>query len=226
MQKYWSTHSSTTSKYKKKFKWDDSNGRHLTAGGLLPYDENGIWVIGEHQKNGTLEWTDPGGKYKFEDCDIYTTISREFCEELYHSAELTRSQVIKFASHNSPIYVNGSCNRPVYICYVIPLTELQEEGIHMNPVLFAQYRCNALRSNPDVPRDFYSSIELRHINFTELAQELYDNHKSKTSSFILSYRLKRILRHGLLATKIYKFSSEYDISEKMKNISILKKTVE
>ncbi len=219
MQKY---PTSNFRKYKKKFRWHDGNGRQLTAGGLLPYDENGIWVIGEQKKNGSLEWTDPGGKYKFEDCDIYTTISREFCEELYHSTELTRSQVIKFASHNSPIYVNGYCSRPVYVCYTVPLNELQEEGINMNPALFAQYRCNTLNSNPDVPRDFYSSIELRHINFTELARELYKNYQSKTSSFTLSYRLKRILRYGSFANKISELIED-NLSHEMKNISILKK---
>ena len=55
---------------KKKYRWFDGKGRQLTAGGILPYDDTGIWVIGEEDKSG-ITYTDAGGKYQFEDGDIY-----------------------------------------------------------------------------------------------------------------------------------------------------------
>jgi hypothetical protein len=172
---------------KKKFKWHDEKGRQLTAGGLLPYDDKGIWVIAEKKtKDGSLEWTDTGGKYKFEDCDIYTTISREVSEELYYSAILTRDAILKIKETHTPVYVNGHQSSPVYICYIVHIDNLQKYGLNLDRELFMEYRKRAILSNPDVPSEYYSSIDLKHLSFDSL------------KNYPLSYRLKRILKYGNL----------------------------
>ena len=188
-------------KIKKKFRWHDGQGRQLTAGGLLPYDDEGIWVIGEKKtKGGSLEWTDPGGKYKFEDCDIFTTVIREFSEELYHSTSISREDFLRIKDEHTPTYVNGHQNRPVYICYIVHISKLNECGVSLNPDLFKKNREKVISENPDVPPEYYSSVELKHISYKEVEgamQKLFQK-----SSITLSYRLKRILRYGPLAEKL------------------------
>jgi len=184
----------------KKFRWHDGHGRQFTAGGLLPYDDEGIWVIGEKKTKDTeIEWTDPGGKYKFEDCDIYTTILREFSEELYNSSNISRECIIHIKNTHTPTYVNGHQNKPVYICYIVHVRELEKYGVTLNPRMFNKYREKALSENPDVPSEFYSSVKLKHILFDDI--EVVN----------LSYRLRRILKYGTLHNKL---------STNTKNISL------
>lgn len=175
----------------RKFRWRDGKGRQLTAGGLLPYDDNGIWAIGEKKtKDGIIEWTDPGGKYKFEDCDIYNTIAREFSEELYYSANISRETILQIKDTQVPVYVNGHQSKPVYICYIVHVDKLEEYGIKLDPELFLDYREKALISNPDVPPEYYSSVELKYIPFENIEE------------VTLSYRLRRILKYGILSDKL------------------------
>ena len=175
----------------KKFRWYDEQGRQLTAGGLLPYDDRGVWVIGEQKtRDGEIEWTDPGGKYKFEDCDIYTTISREFSEELYHSSSISRECILNIKKTNTPTYVNGHRGTPVYICYIVHTDELKKYQVKLDPDLFLRYRQKTLSGNPNVPPEYYSSVKLKHILFSEIG------------NVNLSYRLKRILRYGTLSNKL------------------------
>ena len=181
----------TVTKVTKKFRWYDGNGRQLTAGGLLPYDDEGIWVIGEKKtKDGDIEWTDPGGKYKFEDCDIYTTITREFSEELYHSSTISRDCIMNIKENNTPTYVNGHQNKPVYVCYIVHTSELKQHGVKLDKDLFLKNRYQTLIGNPDVPPEYYSSVELKHISFSDIKNEN------------LSYRLRRILKYGTLSSKL------------------------
>lgn len=161
-----------------KYRWHDPvNNVQLTAAGLLLYDDVGVWVIGEMEK-GRVVYTDPGGKYNFEDGDIYATIAREFCEETYHSSEITRSKIIELSCHHPPVYVRGHHNFPVYVCYVVPLTET---GVTIDPDLFQRQRSQVLANNPRVPQGCYKAVELKRIPYAEL----------KTAP--LSYRLNRIL---------------------------------
>lgn len=185
--------------YQKKYRYHDDNGKQLTAGGILPYDDNGIWVIAEKKKNGEIEWTDPGGKYKVEDCDIYTTIAREFCEEVYHSDSLSRKDILSLSEKNTPTYVNGHMNLPVYVCYIVHTDELKKYGVNLDPVKFLQCRNEALKHNPGVPDECFSSIELRYISFRDVEKSMH----SVNGPYNLSYRLRRILRYSRLVTFIY-----------------------
>lgn len=181
----------------RKFRWHSPEGHQLTAGGIIPYDENGIWIIKEYGRKG-FEWADMGGKYKFEDCDIYKTIAREFSEEVYHSSELTRAQMEFLCHLHHPIYVDNNRGQPVYVCYAVPTSTLSQHGVEMNPELFLFLRDEAVRTNPHVPIEYYSSVELRHVSYDTLRNILSPGRSRNfrthgDDDFILSHRLKIIL---------------------------------
>lgn len=181
----------------KKHRWHDGEGRELTAGGILPYDDTGIWVIGEKNRDEVV-YTDIGGKYQYQDCDIYKTIAREFGEELYHSSDLTREQVMKIKETSYPVYINGHHNKPVYVCYMVHTDVLSEYGLTLNSTKFSQARRDAVAQNPTVPEHYYNSILLRHMKYAEVAEILGRKPEA------LSYRLKGIIKHGILSGVIYK----------------------
>lgn len=168
----------------KKFRWVDDYGRHLTAGGILPYDDDGVWVIGEQDKHG-ITYTDVGGKYQFEDGDIFKTIARELGEETYHLCDLSRTEIVGLYKKNShkTVYVNGHQNKPVYMCVVVPRSELN--GCLDNDK-FVEERARVVTRNPDVPPEYYNSVCIRHLTWDDI----------NSGEFKLSYRLKRILRYG------------------------------
>ena len=164
-----------------KFRWHDGEGRKLSAGGILPYDKGGVWVIREKNKDNSkiTEVTDMGGKYQFEDCDIFGTAAREFCEELYYSTLISRDDVELFS--HTPVYINGHDRRPAYVCYLIGVEELEACGAFLSIDAFDRKRQAALKSNPNVPSSYFSSLSLEYILYEDLFY-----HK-------LSYRLKKIL---------------------------------
>ena len=171
-----------------KFRWHDPDGRQLSAGGILPYDENGLWLIAEFdsQAEHGVSWKDIGGKYRFEDGDIYQTIAREFCEEVYNSAEITRKQILKIAKHYSPIYIDGHTGKPVYISYPVHISFLASIGIKLNPEEFLKMRKEILRSNPSVPPSYYLSFELKYMTYKEIANSLEGKDKLSLSSRLRS----------------------------------------
>ena len=181
----------------KKYRWYDGHDRQLTAGGLLPYDEKGVWLVGEQDTGGSVGWTDMGGRYEFEDCDIYKTIAREVGEELYHSSELLRRDVVDFSKKYKPIYVNGHQGLPVYICYPVHTRELAKKDFILDPQLFQKNRRDALESNPSVPVNYYPTIELRYFSYCAINRAL----KKEKGSPILKFRIQRILKSFLQKMK-------------------------
>ena len=181
-------------KSSRKFRWHDGQGRQLTAGGMLPYDANGVWLIGERDRESNdIKWTDMGGKYEFEDGDIFKTIAREVGEELYHSSELLRSDILYFSKKYPPIYVKGHQKIPVYVCYPIPTSELMRRGFFLDPILFLENRQNVLLSNPTVPIYYYPSVKLDYFSFHTLRKALHN----EPGTTILKFRLRSILKHFL-----------------------------
>ena len=183
-------------KSSEKCRWDDGQGRQLSAGGILPYDDHGIWVIGEKVRDEII-YTDIGGKYQYQDGDIYKTVAREFGEELYHSSNITREQVIEISKTSGPMYVNGHKNIPVYICYIVPYNFMKSMGIVLNPTLFLEHRAEVLRGNPRVFPDKYDSVVLLHIPFDRLISMLT---KEKSP---ISYRLRGVLKYGSLSQRLF-----------------------
>ena len=156
-----------------------------------------------------MEWTDPGGKYKFEDCDIYNTCAREFGEELYYSSTISRELMMDIVSTHRSVYVNGHNNKPVYICYVVHTDILKSYGVKLDPVKFLECREQAITYNPLVPNDYYNSVCLRHVNFSDITEKIYSSsHPNIDSVPGLSYRLKKILKHGPLTSKIFERRSD------------------
>lgn len=188
---------------KKKWRWHDGEGKQLTAGGILPYDKDGFWVIGEIDKNKVV-YTDIGGRYEIEDGDIYATISREIQEELYYTCEITRSQVIDLTKKNTPVYVNGHQSRPVYICYPIHVqeiynvTKMNKFPFLLNPDTFMKGRKRYIDGNPYTPKSVFKQVELKYIKFEDV--QTFHKH--------FSYRLKRILKYGLLRNMCYTSESD------------------
>lgn len=170
-----------------KYKWSDGEGRLLSAGGLLPYDDRGVWVIEERRNGGPLEWNDIGGKYEPEDGDIFTTIAREFCEELYFSTGgcLTRNILKSWVKSNvcKVAYVNGFKKQPVYVAYCVDVGIMKTVNIKMDPDKFQRRRIKILKQNPRVPECYYGAITLKYIPFAEVQIELHR----------MAFRLRKVL---------------------------------
>lgn len=181
---------------KQRARWHDPRGKQLTAGGILPYTEDGIWVIGEKQNQGDkIVWTDLGGKYEPEDCNINVTISREANEELYHSVHITPENIKKISETHKEVYVFDQNNEPVYVCYVVSVDLLKEMKIFFDREKFLKNRSEALLQNPEV-HNFYVSVDLKHITFEDIKKEIDNESKN------VSFRLKEILKKGPLKHKI------------------------
>ncbi len=194
-----------------RFWWKDQKGLLHSGGGLLIYDDNGIWVISETKNQGSKqEYTDIGGRYRFEDCDIYQTIAREFEEETYHTStiELRRTKVIKLYDKYKFTYVYGQISKkksgvgrgiPVYGCIVVPIKEFNISGFDNE--YFMKERSLAIKSNPNVPENFYKSIEIRHITFREIW----------SGKLNFSHRLNKILLYNFVLNK--KIQSENKLNK-------------
>lgn len=166
---------------KTRFRWNDGEGRYLSAGGILPYDDEGFWVIQEIRGLGRTEWSDIGGKYEVEDCDIWATIAREFGEELYQSSTISRHQVKQWKKVSKIVYINGFKQAPVYLGLCVHLSNMND--ITFSPEKFLKNRKKAIQSNGSYSEAYYSSISLRYVKFTELEKEWGS----------MSYRLKKVL---------------------------------
>lgn len=179
----------------KKYRWTEpTTGNQLTAGGILFFDDKGIWVVGERNKLGVV-YTDIGGKYNFEDGTIFATIARELGEETYHSCSVSTQQIEKVAEVFPFVYVNGHQNLPVYACLVVPVTFIN--GVVLDPKIFEERRQKIFSQNPFVQKEKYASLCLKYLTFEEIRKENPN----------LSFRLKRILRSSRLGENFSPTSS-------------------
>lgn len=180
--------------YKKKYRWTDpKTGYKLYGAGIIFYDDNGIWVIGESKKNG-VELTDMGGKYNVEDGNICATIARELSEETYHTCELTRSQVETLSRVYHKVYMLDQNKNPIYVCLIVPLSAVHNYGVCLNPNRFLRSRRRTLNENPDVPKHWFNSLFLYYIGYDKLDSLM--NNTVTDEGYKLSYRLKSILRYA------------------------------
>lgn len=174
-----------------KFTYQDEQGRKLHAGGILFYDDEGVWVIKEFFKD-SYRLSDPGGKYKFEDCNIFSTICREFCEETYFSCLFTYKDLIHLIDEKKCEFVfvcPDKTRTPTYLCILINLNNLPSFILNEETIVrFIQLRNKTLTENSLVPERYYSSFELKHLKYDEI---------SKYSSFF-SFRLKQVFQRTFL----------------------------
>jgi hypothetical protein len=118
-------------KRKPKYRWQDPiSGYGISGGGIIFYDEEGMWIIRENNKHGPI-FTDMGGKYEVEDGNIYATISRELSEESYHTCELTYSQILTLSGlpRTKRIYINDREGFPIYICLMVFTKDAELYGV-------------------------------------------------------------------------------------------------
>ena len=169
----------------KKYRYVNEKGHQLTGGGVFIYDDEGIWAVGEQMKRSII-FTDIGGKYVYQDGDIYQTIAREFNEETYHCDEVSRRKIIDLieTGKGQVLSLSNNQNRPVYISVAIHITDLD---IQIDPKLFLSCRELVLKSNPDVPIGLYKSVELRHFKFSEIEQLIRQN--TFSSRFVTLFKL-------------------------------------
>lgn len=173
-----------------KFIFRDNQGRFLHAGGLLLYDDSGIWVIKEYYRNG-YKLIDPGGKYCFQDCDIINTIWREFCEETYFildNVPLSKLKDLITDKKAKMIYVcPDNTDNPTYACLLVNTKDLNLtlDGLSEK---FIEKRNRALINNPLVPQNYFTSFELCYIPYADL--------RKYTSQF--HYRLKQIFINSFI----------------------------
>lgn len=175
--------------------WHDSDGNRLTAGGILVYDEKGVWAIMEDREDYLCEWSDIGGRYRPEDGDIWFTIAREFCEETYHMAAMTRNSVLHLTTQEGVatcFLLDRRLEKPVYLSLVVPADRLAEVGVVMSPDAFLSGRERVLGSNPEAPPGSYPALELRHITYEAL----------RAGTHRLSSRLVSVLAAPILSRRI------------------------
>ena len=178
-----------------KFVYQDEQGRKLHAGGLLFYDDEGIWVIKEFYKD-SYRFSDPGGKYKYEDCNIFATIAREFSEETYFSEPFTYTDLLKVIENKKCelVFVCPDKSRnPTYLCILINLEDVKPFKLNTESVeRFVLLRNKALSENPRVPERYYSSFELKHLKYEDIP---------RFSSYF-SFRLKHVFQRTFLKTHL------------------------
>lgn len=183
---------------KKKFSWDDGEGRRLNAGGLIFYDDEGVWVIGEDTSKGIV-YTDIGGKYSPDDGDIYQTIIREVMEESYYSIELNRGQLfemIEKIGSTGKTYMYDNMGKPMYICFAINMDVAKEAGVSLSVPNFEKGRRYVFSHNKDY-EEMYRVLELRYITFEEMNMGLAP----------CSYRLKTIVRHNQILSRFINYDN-------------------
>lgn len=192
-----------------KYWWKDPLGRDVAAGGILILDEyvidnkstEGIWVVVEKSRRGIgIEYSDFGGRYHYDDGDIYATISREFREETYNTDEIPYSTVKKLVTspsdNNKFVY---RMNKGKYVCLVVDRKYLP--SLYLNNENVEKARIKVLRENPYISRGAYRSEGVAFLPFSDICT-LYRNK--------LSYRLSEILKKSRLVYKI-NFNNEISL---------------
>lgn len=146
---------------KRKYAWKGK----IKAGGVLFYDDVGIWILKErsNSRNNNYYYADPGGKYDYRDCSIINTICREFNEETYYAYNL-ETKVIQDNFHNSVHVCDDS-----YLCVIVYST---------NPFDLSKFclaMTQTLNENQHVPITYYSTIDffrLPYENITMLYEKM------------------------------------------------------
>jgi len=162
----------------------------LCAGGLIFYDQEGVYLIKEkYNKDDKL--CDPGGKYYYADCSIVNTISREFCEETYFTFEMSPwilSRLLECPSTECVYTCTNGRRDPTYLCILVNIAEYKSLVKTLSPdapnarELFLKNRETAISRNPATEPKYYSSYDFVHLKFSETREQFYTFH----------YRLKQI----------------------------------
>lgn len=168
---------------------DPKTGHRFASGGILFYDSEGVWVIAEKDgssRSAGIVYNDMGGRYTYEDGNIYASIARELREETYGLCELLVTEVRHLTENFRPVYVNGHDGKPAYFSLPVDLNRLSLEvrrRLVLDPVRYEIERKVVIEANSDVPVEYYP-MSLKKLSMEEIRDP-------KTR---LSFRLKKILR--------------------------------
>jgi hypothetical protein len=171
-----------------KNRWKEPKTNYkLRGGGIIFYDDKGIWVVAEYSKKTTngLIITDIGGTYNQSDGNIYATISRELSEETYHTCELTTSTIRDLYKTSNKIYNRGYDKKPDYVCLLVDLRRI---NFKIDVEKLKNNRDEIIEQNDD--QEPYRTANMIHISYDKIA--LCRNFSSR-------------LRNILSSPDIYKF---------------------
>ena len=170
-----------------KYRWTDpKTGHRFASGGILFYDSEGIWVVAEKDNKTGVIYNDMGGRYAYEDGNIYAAMARELREETYGLCELMVGEVKALAETNRPVYINGHDCKPAYFSLPLDLSRLSPEiksRLILDPRQYDIERKTVIISNHDAPIDYYP-LYLKKLSMEEL----------KDPKLRLGFRLRKILR--------------------------------
>ena len=178
-----------------KLRWSDDEGRKLYAGGIVLTDtvneKEGLWTLVE-KDNAGLVHGDIGGRYDFNDGDIYATIAREFREELYNTAEIPYSVLVNLPPETH-IYTYGHQLVPVYLCIV---TSAESVGLKnkLEKIDVESAKQRVVQQNPEVPSSWYRTIGFKFITFEDI----------KSRKCAISRRFGEVITESFLYDKIAK----------------------
>lgn len=147
----------------KKYKYTSPSGEKIAAGGILLFEETtqgkGVWVIEEIDMIKGPLYTDIGGRYNYDDGHIMATIVREFREETYNVHEISYRDLRNLPT-SQHLYVNGYDGTPSYLSIIAHVNQF---NISFNPKEVKEKRKEILIANPDVPGDWYKTIDLKFL---------------------------------------------------------------
>lgn len=152
-----------------KHKYHHPDGKKLAAGGICFFEETtegkGLWLIEEYDNYGDKKiYTDFGGKYDYNDGDIFATISREFREESYNTVEITY-QTIKDTPTDAHVYIDGYDGYPVYMCIVMHINCF---GIQFNSDKIKEAREKVVQANPYISEKWYKTRDVKFVLLKDL----------------------------------------------------------
>lgn len=197
-----------------KFFWQDCEKKfgcrgEFLAGGILFYDDNGIWAIVEGKQKGIgnkiEEHTDFGGKYSFEDGHIMRCISRELEEESFGMLEIKTSELIKLSKNIvkgfvTDCFISGFHQ---YYCLVVHTDRFPHLKFDANK--FLKLRKKVVQEN-SVDSVHYTSLRIEYIKFVDMPSYYKIG---RSTIFNPSFRLKMILENCDLLKKI-QIDSRFD----------------
>ena len=180
---------------KRKFfkpRWIDKD-KILYAGGIIITDnvrgEDGIWTIMEYDNN-TLVHTDIGGRYEYNDGDVFATIVRELREELYNCAEVSY-KTLKGLPSRSKVYISGKKKNPIYLSIIVSAQDIGLKDV-LSKINIKSAREEIIRHNPEISPFRYKTIDLKFISFKDI----------KNKKCIMSRRLGEIIIESFLLENI------------------------
>lgn len=172
-----------------RFKWTDPyDQKEYMAGGILLFDAVGFWCVREAKG-----LSDMGGRYHFEDNNIFGCIAKELREESFGTLEVLASQiesiVMKTRMSVSDIHPGSSrvVDLPHYFCLFCNICEY-DLGLKFDPELFLVKRQETISQNKSVDPVHYTSLELVYVKFADI-----DTTTWTANGHLIGDRLKRLL---------------------------------